>query len=425
MNPRYEDYSFILNFSGTQPELLLIDQQLLVSEPLEPHFWQSCEPVNRAVAVQYGIEAITLRCLARRYEPDRVVSVYAQEFRGGWLPNGAHWITREQLSTLTLFPFTVDDLLGWFDSITSDHPLRRVWYRPGWFAHTTADLSIHVVGAITQMRSWERSTLLRIPGADGDFYYKGVPAMFAYEPALTAWLAQEYADCTPAVTAFDRDGLLMPDYGGVPLTVVADEALWADTMRVYARLQINTATRCDQLLALGVPHRGLSWIDQHIDSLLLSDAALRVGNHPLTDDEIVKLRALVPAVHEACTLLQHSPIPETLEHGDLWDGQIIVRDRQPVITDWSDAAITFPFFSLAFFAAEIPIPADPLRRAYLGEWQALLPDVEALEAASRLLSPMYSALRYYVDILPAMENQWEMENMLAYNLRLLLKTNEM
>ncbi|MEO8397169.1 MAG: hypothetical protein ABI700_29510 [Chloroflexota bacterium] len=425
MNPRYEDYSFILNFSGTEPELLLINQQLFLTEPLEPHFWQTCEPVNRAVALQYAIEAITLRCLARRYQPDRVVSVYAQEFLGGRLPNGAHWITRERISTLTSSPFTIDELLGWFDSITSNHPLRRAWYRPGWFAHTTADLSIHALGAITQMRSWERSTLLRIPGAGGNFYYKGVPAMFAYEPALTAWLAREYADCTPAVSAFGADWLLMPDYGGVPLTAVADEVLWADAMRVYARLQINIAPRCFQLLALGVPDRGLNWIEQQIDSLLLNEAPLRVGNNPLTPDEIVKLQALVPALHEACALLQRSSIPETLEHGDLWDGQIIVRDRQPVITDWSDAAITFPFFSLSFFTAEIPIPVDPIRRAYLDEWQALSPDVEALEASARLLSPVYSALRYYVDILPQMENQWEMENMLAYNLRLLLKTNEM
>ena len=38
-----------------------------------------------------------------------------------------------------------------------------------------------------------------------------------------------------------------------------------------------------------------------------------------------------------------------------------------------------------------------------------------------LLSPWYSALRYYRDILPQMEMRWEMENMLAYNLRLLLR----
>lgn len=423
MNPRYEDYSFILNFSGTQPELLVIDDQLLFAKPVESHFWQVCEPVNRPVADDYGIDVVTLRCLARRYESDRIISLYANEYRGEQLPDGARWITRELISSLTTPPFTPDDLLGYFDSFTGDHPLRREWYRPGWFARTIAELPVQITGAVTQLRSWERSTLLKVPGTSGAFYYKGVPIMFAHEPALTAWLAQEYPDCIPAVKAFGADWLLMPDYAGTPLTAIADETVWSDAMRVYARLQINTAVRCDQLRALGVPQRGLSWIDQHIDSLLLNETALRVGNYPLNDGEIANVQALVSALHEACAQLQQSSIPETLEHGDLWAGQIIVRDGQTLITDWSDAAITLPFFSLAFFLAETSMPSEPLRHAYLDEWEKFVPGLEAFEAAARLLAPAYSALRYFVDILPGMENQWEMENMLTYNLRLLLKAD--
>ena len=45
---------------------------------------------------------------------------------------------------------------------------------------------------------------------------------------------------------------------------------------------------------------------------------------------------------------------------------------------------------------------------------------EAFEEAD-LLSPLYTALRYYNDVLPNMHQRWEMENMLNYNLRLLLK----
>ena len=46
--------------------------------------------------------------------------------------------------------------------------------------------------------------------------------------------------------------------------------------------------------------------------------------------------------------------------------------------------------------------------------------LEAYESV-RLLSPVYTALQYAFDIFPRMEMRWEMENMLAYNLRLLLR----
>jgi hypothetical protein len=133
---------------------------------------------------------------------------------------------------------------------------------------------------------------------------------------------------------------------------------------------------------------------------------------------------------QACAALAGFHIPLSLEHGDLWTGQIIARpDGGFLFTDWSDCAITHPFFSLPFFLAEIenelPGVADApeqLRDAYLGEWTAYesLPRLLAAYDLACLLSPWYTALRYHRDILPYMETRWEMENMLAYNLRLLL-----
>jgi hypothetical protein len=63
------------------------------------------------------------------------------------------------------------------------------------------------------------------------------------------------------------------------------------------------------------------------------------------------------------------------------------------------------------------------KEAYLEAWQAYEPMPRLLEAfdEANLLSPLYTALRYYYDVLPNMRQRWEMENMLGYNLRLLLK----
>jgi hypothetical protein len=138
-----------------------------------------------------------------------------------------------------------------------------------------------------------------------------------------------------------------------------------------------------------------------------------------------------PRLHTACEALGGYNIPLSLEHGDLWTGQIIIRPEGGYIyTDWSDSAITCPLFSLPYFLAEVDneLPGianarDHLRDAYLREWTAFEPMVRLLEAyeSVKLLSPLYTTLQYAYDLLPCMEQRWEMENMIGYNLRLLLR----
>jgi len=47
------DFSFILNFSGTAPRLL-VRNDALPATMNPPHFWQTCQPVNHAVRDQFG-----------------------------------------------------------------------------------------------------------------------------------------------------------------------------------------------------------------------------------------------------------------------------------------------------------------------------------------------------------------------------------
>ncbi len=63
-----------------------------------------------------------------------------------------------------------------------------------------------------------------------------------------------------------------------------------------------------------------------------------------------------------------------------------------------------------------------LREAYLDPWQVYEP-MERLEQALELaehLAPVHHALLYHAMILPNMEASWEMVNMVAYYLRMLL-----
>src|SRR5690606_29015960 len=132
-----------------------------------------------------------------------------------------------------------------------------------------------------------------------------------------------------------------------------------------------------------------------------------------------------------CYDLLEYKVPLSLEHGDLWANNIAMQNDRFVYFDWSDVAITHPFFSLLFFLAEIEIdfPEMPdvrerLLRAYLTPW-IHFETIEDLLHATQLAQPLaalHHAIVYYANILPNIETQacWEMENMLPYYLRKLL-----
>lgn len=108
---------------------------------------------------------------------------------------------------------------------------------------------------------------------------------------------------------------------------------------------------------------------------------------------------------------------------------IVINNGIPIFFDWSDASITHPFFSLLLLFDDSPaaLMAPPqqnqrLRAAYLSPWQ-VYESMERLEQALELaeqLAPVHHALLYHLMILPNMEAKWEMVNMVAYYLRMLL-----
>jgi hypothetical protein len=427
--PHYEDYAVILNAACA---VLLIDGALPAVASTERHFWQTCEPVNRSLKRTYSINATTVRCVRTEREAR---NVYFMEFQDGKLPPGGKWLAPGELPRLSV-PATRTDIQAWLKWFCGDHRHRRDWYRPGFFQRTQEALparlpDIHI-RRLEQVRSWERSSIIRILTDDGDdLYLKTVPPMFAHEPALADWLYRQHPEQFPVVRNY-RPGkdMIMAAYRGKSLQERPELTLWQATLEQYATLQVEFALRTDELKALGVPERGLDWIAAHIDPLLDDDRLLRCGTNPLSEEQITTLRGLRSRLHIACEALATFHIPLSLEHGDLWTGQIVVRPEGGfVFTNWSDSAITCPLFSLPYFLAEVdnelpgvPDARERLAEAYLQPWTAFEPMPRLLEAheSVKLLSPLYTTLQYAFDILPRMEMRWEMENMLAYNLRLLL-----
>jgi hypothetical protein len=163
----------------------------------------------------------------------------------------------------------------------------------------------------------------------------------------------------PELVADDpvRGWMLMRD-GGAPLRSVIrptqDLSPWIPVIKLYAEVQVGLMNHVPELLAMGVPDWRLSTLSAHYAGLL-SDIEYLELDQPggLTSEELHHLQTLAPRFEQICTDLSSFGIPETLNHGDFHDGNVLLRNGRVTLFDWGDANLTHPFASLRTFFVSI------------------------------------------------------------------------
>ena len=412
-------------------------------ETTKPHYWQSVAPVNQLADQHLGLRLTTLCCIEALFGDAQITMFYAMDGRcipSDWvLPEGAIWAAQSELDDLpTGQKELVDD---WFQWTSNTNLIKTEWYHAGWFEKATAwmeeqfdDRGILMTAPIEQVRSWERSAILRAQTTFGLYYFKALPAMFRHEAPLVKWLAHTYPEDFPKPLLVDgwRRWLLMPDYGSQTLDAVLDIEIWETALQRLAVLQTSLSVRINDLIGLGCPDRRLYRLAEAIEPLLMNSAeSLSNASTGLSDAELAQLRDRIPEFKQACRDLASYSIPASLEHGDFWAGQVVINGDKCVFIDWSDCSVSHPFFSLYFLndadmrLPDVPNVRERLRDAYLKLWSAYEPLpklIEAYDLATKL-APLHHALIYQQRILPHMQNQWEMKNMIPFYLRRLIPSS--
>lgn len=413
----------------------------------ERRLWQDVDHVNRGARAALGDDLITLRCLALDYthEHELLTRFYAVTPDGaGWSPPpGGRWIGPGELSEITGLPERQRQVLAdWFAWLKRPAPPNRAgWYQPGWHAEARAwaeaalrEAGSTPLGPAEQLRSWQRSAILRLPTAGGWAYFKAVPPMFGHEPALTATLAATDPARFPRPLAADpgRGWLLMRELAGPGLHELREVERWEEALRNFAEVQIASVSQVERLKAIGVPERRLEDLAERAGPLLADTAATLPGEPAgLSDEQRAQLAELAPRLRAYCAELASYGIPPALEHGDFWAGQVVVGESGYGFLDWSDSSIAHPFFSLLLFLVEVedyfpkePGVRDRLRDAYLEPWTIFAPHARLVEAfeLAQPLAALHHALAYHQVVLPNMELRWEMELMLPFYLKMLLRT---
>jgi hypothetical protein len=237
---------------------------------------------------------------------------------------------------------------------------------------------------VAHERPW--ATVLRVPGAGGQIWFKACGAVQAFEPRLTASLFERWPDRIAEVLDHDpeRGWLLLADAGTPVGDMGNPPEVWLAALPAYVELQQGESTHTLEHLSHGVPDLRVETLPERFDELLRREL-------PLDAADVARLRTFAPRFAELCRDLDARGIPNTIQHDDLHHRNLYERDGRFRIPDWGDSSISHPFASLVVtfrFLEEITKlpPNDPwfarLRDAYLEPWGSGL--AETFELAFRV-----------------------------------------
>jgi hypothetical protein len=271
-----------------------------------------------------------------------------------------------------------------------DDRLRARWARPGGPARDIAwaDEQLSAAGRprqrpAVQMKTWNLSSIWRLPTSDGDVWLKAVPPFFAHEGAVIHALA---APALPPVIAFDDLGrTLLEDVRGVDQYSAPTErhAVMIDTL---VALQAGAVDRVAEILDAGAP----DWRAAPF-AVAAADVVER-GSDELDADERRVLDRLVSRLDDRFRALAECGVPDTFVHGDFHTGNVRWTDAGPVIFDWGDCGIGNPLLDLPPFDRNLAAEHRPAARTrWIEQWTARAPGSDPARAVA-LVVPI-AALR--------------------------------
>lgn len=352
-------------------------------------------------------------------------------------PDGTYWIPLDRLDAPVGVREAIRQGIDEWTGIVSRPVNRPDWYAPAWspdvenwIDERLADLGRRRTGPSEPVKVWSLSAVLRIPTSSIEHdspgqpvFFKAACEWFRAEPAFTQAIAAIAPEHLPRVLAVDhaRAWMLMD-----PLPGDAAEPPLAEAVRaavILARLQVAMVGHLPVLSAAGLPDRTLQPTHAGLTAVVEDSVELP----QLSSDERSDAKSMLPWLLERMDAFAAVGLPYSLAHGDLHLGNVAVAGDDMTLYDWTDAAVSFPFFDAAHLAgsarADAAISAQVLA-AYSDPWSEGYErgDVERMLEQAPLLNRAYQMISYE-GIYRSREHDslWEMRGIVALSLRQLIE----
>jgi hypothetical protein len=348
----------------------------LPSFTVDDPWWPEVQPVIAVARERFGVDVIVLRMLV----------VASDTVNGGDVAYLAE-LVGERPQDLPLTPSSIE---------SAEDPLRAAWAHPGgvtatiaWADEALAAIDRPRVDPAEQIKTWNLSSVLRLPTDAGDVWCKSVPPFLTHEGAIIALVAIDDPAVVPPLLASDPAShtVLLGDVPGEDDWAAPEERLltMVDTL---VRLQTRWIDRVGDLLDAGLPDwRALS-LARLVEALVARDDV----RTELTADELEGLDALVERLPDRLAALDACGIPDTLVHGDFHPGNWRSDGRSLVLLDWGDAGVGHPMLDMSSFEGYVSDDAKPrIRQAWIDAWKRARPGADPAHARA-LIEPI-AALR--------------------------------
>jgi hypothetical protein len=303
------------------------------------------------------------------------------------------------------------------DVIGDDHPLRAPWARPGGVAATVAwaDTALAGIGRPrtgphAQIKSWNLSSILRLPTASGDVWCKSLPPFMVNEGTILTMISAHDAALVPRVLASDAltrtvllDNIPGEDQWHAP------ESRIIEMVRLLVGLQARWAERVVELLSAGA----IDWRAIALPGRFRAFLARPDVRAHLDAADLATLDGLIDDLPGRLDALAACDIPETLVHGDFMPGNWRYGADGLVLLDWGEAGVGNPIINFW-------LPAEPdeararVREAWLEAWRAIHSTADPARAAEliRPIAALRAALVYqgFLDGIEPSERRYHEED---------------
>ena len=353
-----------------QAELVLVDPDGNVIGKLPPvltdvPWWPEVETVVRAVRERFGLDVTILRLL-----PTQRLGM-----RGG----AVSYLAQVEK------PVECEPC----DVVLHEHPLRLRYAKPGgpkadleWANSVLAQHKLALVAAPVQVKTWNLSSLWRLPLGTEVAWLKAVPPFFQHEGALIDALGPGAP--VPRLFGYERGRLLMREIPG--------DDLWDATLEqrllmidMLVRLQRDWAPRVEGLLEIGLP----DWRGPALGQAI-ADVFERTRDQ-LDATQARAVERFIAGLDVRFDALGECGIPDSFVHGDYHSGNVRGIAHDLTILDWGDAGIGHPLLDHPACMRGAPTQLHAQLRAYWeAAWRAVYPGCDPARAWD-LLAPIAPA----------------------------------
>jgi hypothetical protein len=327
-------------------------------------WWQDVEPVVRAARDVYGVDVIVLRLLDAELDQ----------------PHGGRVTYLAEVAE----PVRAQRWTGVLD----DQPRRHAFARPGgpaadlaWARALLAERGLRPTAPPTQVRTWNLSSLWRVPVEGQTAWLKVVPHFFAHEGALLTVMAGARV---PTVFGHDGGRMLLEEIAGEDL-YAAELPLLQEMVNLLVELQRSWEGRVEELLALGLP----DWRAPALGAAI-ADVVERTREEIAAEDRVT-LADFVRGLPGRFDDVAACGLKDSLVHGDFHPGNFRGDGRALTLLDWGDSGVGHPLLDQPAFLDAIPHDAiGAVRAHWLQQWREAVPGSDPARA-SALLAPIAAA----------------------------------